>query len=309
MKFVSSRPYFLAAVAAVGFLPLTASANGLAIFKQEVNNGKAQSPSQVWQDSAFFSRAVDRAWAKIRPDLEWKIVQELGRGDRFARGFTFYRISLNLARTGQLRLEPRGGNEMLMTFTLNGTYLRFTSTLPGPLGSWADPTMEVRFNAAVRMVVTLPSTSADPKVTWIGGQITWLQLHTKNVLVGAAIAVVGPQNVQKIMQWGLNFANSKLSKEVNIPLGKVSPLMQPLRRLGYTEMHSQVQNGRVVVTLIKRTHKSSVANLAKAKAKAKATTASQPGPGNRLDNVLLNPQPLPPRITVPPLPNPGPVIR
>ncbi len=296
----------LATLAVVGLLPGIAAADGLAIYKQEILSGKAGPAQQVFNDPAFFGRAINAAWAAARPELERQLKSELGKSNRFGRGFTLYDIVLNFARSGPVQVQAHGANAVLLTYTLNGNYLRVTSTVPGPTPKSWDPTIHVNFNLQLRMVVTLPRPGTAARVTWISANLTRVEARSKSVLVAIAKFFVDSfvkGGTRGLLERGINLANSKLSAKVNVSLGSPDRILTALRPAGFTGYKAEVLGGRVVLTLTRTTSiRDSIFRP--------VPKGGLPGPGGVLQrptgssspggNVALNPQPLPPRVLTTP---------
>ena len=248
------RASLFAVVACVGMLPSVSRADGVAIYKQDVIAGKAGKAQTVFNDPQFFDREVQNAWNVARPMIEQAVKKELGKSNRFGNGFTLYDITFDLARSGPVHIEPWGSGAMKLTFTLNQNHLRFTSTVPGPTPKSWDPTIDVNFDMTLSMVITLPRLGTTTRITWVGANITRVHANSRSVLVAIAKFFVDSfvrGGSRGLLQVGINYANATMQTRLNIPLGRPDSIIAGLSKLGYDKLTSRVQNGMMIVTLVR----------------------------------------------------------
>lgn len=126
------------------------------------------------QYGRFISNALSVHVESKRAEIEQTVRQELGRGDRFARGITLYNINFRMGETD----FQFANNEIL--YTINGNYLYFKSTTPTVLGSYGDPAFEVHFDLEMRGPVTAPLDRA-PYTDWMAARISTMTVKPRNV--------------------------------------------------------------------------------------------------------------------------------
>lgn len=122
----------------------------------------------------FISNGLSAYVEGRRPAIEEKVRNELGKGDRFARGITLYNIN---ARMGPTDFQY-AGNEVL--YTIRGNYLYFKSTTPSVFGSYADPAFEVHFDIELRGPITAPL-NGPPYSDGMAARIPVMTVKPRNV--------------------------------------------------------------------------------------------------------------------------------
>jgi hypothetical protein len=300
-RFTFGRVCLFAAVACVGMLPSPSRADGFQIYR-ETRIGKDGQSQLVLNDARFFDREVQNLWNLARPQIEQRVKADLGKPNGFGSGFTLYNITFDLARTGPVRIEPWGSGALMVTLTLSNNHLRVTTTVPGPTPKSWDPTIDVRFDATLRMVITMPRPGAKTRVTWVGANVTRAQASSRSAIVAVAKFFVDSFSnggSRALLQSLMNIANAQMQSRADFPLTRIDAPIEALRKQGYTKHTSRLQNGQVIVTMIKE----QAAGVAALQGVAKMQAARNLGmaqsqsslANSRVDQVLLNPQPLPPR--------------
>lgn len=104
----------------------------------------------------LLSANLQPTWERLRTAAEAKLRDDLGRPDRFFRGVTLYGITCNLSPViRDVTFQPMPGS-IRMRYRLQDNYVKAKSTTPGPLGSYADPTFEIHFDASFLVEITYP---------------------------------------------------------------------------------------------------------------------------------------------------------
>ncbi|MBL8559036.1 MAG: hypothetical protein JNM47_09970 [Hyphomonadaceae bacterium] len=132
---------------------------------------------------AVVSQAVHAALEVRRPEIETNIRNELGRGDLIARGFTLYDINV---RMGQPAFDYTNGQ---IRWRIPANHIYAKSTTPGPLGSWADPAVEVSFDVLVSGQMRI-APDGPPRAEWVTGQVTRAVATPRNASGAVATTLV-----------------------------------------------------------------------------------------------------------------------
>jgi len=279
--------------------PEAARAAGVKVIKQKIVQGKPEAPEQVFNDPQYFDREIQDAWTEARPQTTSDIVADLSKANRFGNGFTPYHINLTLASSGPVGVQRYGYNAVMVTYTLNNSYLRFTSTVPGPTPKSMDPTIDVHFDTTYSALIGLPMNGAKTKLTWSNTEITRVHATSRSVLVGLATTFVNlfsNGGARVSLENRINLSNEKMKKQIESRLARLDALVAGLRAQGYTKLMSEVQNGQLVLTAINnvsaplRVNPSAIRPLNTHLNAFRDLPKLNPG-----ERVGLNPQPLPPR--------------
>jgi hypothetical protein len=295
MKTVAGSMKFVALAGLMLAVPGAASAKGIRIVKLD-QIGTKTNTAVALNNASFFQTAAQQQWSSLRPKIEQTMKKELGKGNRFAKGVTFYNLKINLAKNiTDVRIASGGNGKVIVSFRLNGNYLKATSTTPGPLGKWADPTFEVRFNVIVSIDVALPGKDLRFKAGKATAQISNIRVDSQGVVADAIklfnnIANFFTKKVsgKKVLISAIEARTFTFSQSLNQSFGNVNNVLKQLAAKKYRLRTARYESKfkQVVVTM----HRKTSALTSRAK-RAAQTKRLAPGTASS-----LNPQPLPPRV-------------
>ncbi len=108
------------------------------------------------------AQAANTAWQQdLRPMLPGLLQRELGKGDRFADGFTLYDIDVRLATGNPVQTIQRNSAGDLVVHVVSGrNTIVATSTQPSFLGSYADPRFSLDFGLSFDFLIDIPPVTA-----------------------------------------------------------------------------------------------------------------------------------------------------
>jgi hypothetical protein len=111
--------------------------------------------------------------------------RELTRADRLAKGYTLSELVLQIGTRGA---EFAFTSDTAFNFRVKRTHLYFKSTQPSDAGSYADPRLEVNFDALLQGVLVLPRRAGEkPRVDALALSIPWLEVIGRNAAGNAAL--------------------------------------------------------------------------------------------------------------------------
>jgi hypothetical protein len=143
-----------------------------------------QSVPSVGTAQRVVQDAVTALFNENRGRMADEMKRELTRADRVAKGFTLYNMNLQIG-AGQFAFT----SNTAFNFKVSRTHLYFRSTQPSAAGSYADPAFEVNFDALLQGILVPPRGGQKARVDALVLTIPWLEIKSRNVAGGAALAV------------------------------------------------------------------------------------------------------------------------
>lgn len=186
------------------------------------------------------SQAANNAWQQdLRPMLPGLLQRELGKGDRFAEGFTLYDIDVRLDSGNPVQTIQRNAAGDLVVHVVTGrNTIVATSTQPTFLGSYADPRFSLDFALAFDFVIDVPPVTAP-----VGGsrvvdlRIIAPHLDSQNfagdllLVVGKIVAFLAGTDVDSLLDAQIR-ANLG-TQQINNALAPLNAVLQQYLGAGY----------------------------------------------------------------------------
>jgi hypothetical protein len=144
-----------AIVATAGQAVAAGFSGGLVIQQQTFDPAHPNAPpgyKTTYAANGVITYAIQHGWAENSDNICSQLEAALSKPDGAGKGFTLYNITCNMGDASQAVFDAYGtASGIHIDFTIPQNYLKFTSTQPTKLGSYADPTFEARYDLRIDM--------------------------------------------------------------------------------------------------------------------------------------------------------------
>ncbi len=140
---------------------------------------------------AVLAGPTQATWDAVRPQLQRRLRDELGRGDLIARGVTLYDLDVRLGAPVAMTTRRTPAGDIVVTGVTGVHTIIATSTTPTDLGSWADPRFSVDFGLVFEYVVDLPPVTGPVSVSGLRlVRLTGIHPDSQNLVADVALFFV-----------------------------------------------------------------------------------------------------------------------